>query len=48
VTGTVDEAVGVLERLQEAGVGRVMLQHLAHEDLETVALLGREVAPRLS
>jgi alkanesulfonate monooxygenase SsuD/methylene tetrahydromethanopterin reductase-like flavin-dependent oxidoreductase (luciferase family) len=48
VTGTVEEVVGKLEVLREAGVERVMLQHLAHEDLETVALLGREIAPRVA
>jgi F420-dependent oxidoreductase-like protein len=38
----------VLERLAEyaqAGVRRVMLQHLLHEDLEAVALIGREIIP---
>jgi F420-dependent oxidoreductase-like protein len=48
VTGTVDEVVERLAQLGEAGVRRVMLQHLAHEDLETVALLGREVVPRVA
>jgi F420-dependent oxidoreductase-like protein len=47
VTGTVDQAVSKLARLEEAGVQRVMLQHLAHEDTETVALLGGEVVPRV-
>jgi F420-dependent oxidoreductase-like protein len=38
----------ILERLAElaaAGVRRVMLQHLLHEDLEAVALIGAEVVP---
>jgi alkanesulfonate monooxygenase SsuD/methylene tetrahydromethanopterin reductase-like flavin-dependent oxidoreductase (luciferase family) len=48
VTGTVDEVVERLGQLAEAGVRRVMLQHLAHDDLETVVLLGREVAPRVA
>jgi len=48
VTGTVDEVVAKLETLRAAGVERVMLQHLAHEDLETVATLGREIAPRVA
>jgi hypothetical protein len=34
-----------LEALAEAGVERVYLQHLAHDDLDMVALLGAEVAP---
>jgi F420-dependent oxidoreductase-like protein len=43
--GTVEQ---VLERLGEyAGVGaeRIFLQHLVHDDLETVALIGREIVP---
>jgi F420-dependent oxidoreductase-like protein len=44
VVGTVPEIVDRLRRYEEAGVDRVMLQHLAHEDLETVGLLGSEVA----
>jgi F420-dependent oxidoreductase-like protein len=38
----------VLERLAEyaaAGIDRVMLQHLVHEDLDTIALVGAEVIP---
>jgi len=26
----------------------VMLQHLAHQDLDTVALIGRELAPAVA
>jgi F420-dependent oxidoreductase-like protein len=48
VTGTVDEVVTKLRTLEDAGVDRVMLQHLAHEDLDTVELLGREVAPAVA
>jgi F420-dependent oxidoreductase-like protein len=43
--GTVEQ---VLERLAEfanAGAERVMLQHLVHDDMETVALIGREIVP---
>lgn len=43
--GTVEQ---VLERLGEfanAGAERVMLQHLVHDDMETVALIGREIVP---
>ena len=32
----------------EAGVRRVMLQHLLHDDLEAVALIGRELIPRVA
>ena len=45
VVGTVDEARTRLQELEAAGVQRVMLQHQAHEDVEMVELLGREVAP---
>jgi alkanesulfonate monooxygenase SsuD/methylene tetrahydromethanopterin reductase-like flavin-dependent oxidoreductase (luciferase family) len=38
--GTVDEVAERLRAFEAAGVERVMLQHLAHEDLEMVALLG--------
>jgi F420-dependent oxidoreductase-like protein len=41
----------VLERLAqyaEAGIQRVMLQHLLHEDLEAVALIGREIIPQVA
>lgn len=48
VIGTLDEATDQLAALSEAGVDRVMLQHLGHTDLEMVELLGRELAPRLS
>ncbi|MFN2543576.1 MAG: TIGR03560 family F420-dependent LLM class oxidoreductase [Actinomycetota bacterium] len=48
VTGTPDRVVARLQELEEAGVERVMLQHLAHGDLETVALLGTEVGPRVA
>jgi F420-dependent oxidoreductase-like protein len=45
LTGTVPEVVERLRAYEQAGVERVMLQHLAHEDLETVEMLGAEVAP---
>jgi F420-dependent oxidoreductase-like protein len=48
VAGTVDEAVARLKALEEAGVDRVMLQHLDQEDLDAVELLGREVVPAVA
>jgi F420-dependent oxidoreductase-like protein len=48
VAGTVDQVVAQLQALEDAGVDRVMLQHLAHDDLETVELLGREVGPAVA
>jgi F420-dependent oxidoreductase-like protein len=47
-TGTPEEFVEGLRRLEEVGVERIMLQHIRHEDLETVELLGREVVPRVA
>jgi F420-dependent oxidoreductase-like protein len=47
VVGTVEEAVDRLGMLEEAGVDRVMLQHLAHEDIDMVQLLGAEIAVKL-
>jgi alkanesulfonate monooxygenase SsuD/methylene tetrahydromethanopterin reductase-like flavin-dependent oxidoreductase (luciferase family) len=40
-----DALIERLRDLEEAGVERVMLQHLAHEDLALVELVGREVIP---
>jgi F420-dependent oxidoreductase-like protein len=48
VVGTPDQVVERLLELQDAGLDRVMLQHLRHDDLETVELIGREVIPRVS
>lgn len=47
IVGTVDQAAAQLETLRDAGVSRVMCQHLLHDDLDAIALLGRELAPRL-
>ena len=46
--GTIDQAVERLKQIEELGYNRVMLQHLAHDDLETVALIGRELAPAVA
>jgi F420-dependent oxidoreductase-like protein len=45
IAGTVEQ---VLERLAEfaaAGIQRVLVHQLVHEDLESVALIGREIVP---
>jgi alkanesulfonate monooxygenase SsuD/methylene tetrahydromethanopterin reductase-like flavin-dependent oxidoreductase (luciferase family) len=47
IVGTAEAAVEQLRRLEEAGVERVMLQHLLHTDLDLIALLGERVAPAL-
>lgn len=46
ISGTVDEVVGRLREYEAAGVERVMLQHVAHEDVAMVDVLG-EVAAQL-
>jgi alkanesulfonate monooxygenase SsuD/methylene tetrahydromethanopterin reductase-like flavin-dependent oxidoreductase (luciferase family) len=46
--GTVEEVIERLKQVEELGYERVMLQHLAHEDLDTVALIGRELAPAVA
>jgi alkanesulfonate monooxygenase SsuD/methylene tetrahydromethanopterin reductase-like flavin-dependent oxidoreductase (luciferase family) len=48
VCGTVDEAVERLRALADAGVERMMLQHLLHDDLDAVELFGRELIPAVS
>jgi alkanesulfonate monooxygenase SsuD/methylene tetrahydromethanopterin reductase-like flavin-dependent oxidoreductase (luciferase family) len=45
IVGTVEEAAERFQELAEAGVSRVMCQHLLHEDADAVALLA-EVASR--
>ena len=44
----VDPITEHLLALRDAGADRVMLQHLAHTDLDAVAMIGRELAPRLA
>jgi alkanesulfonate monooxygenase SsuD/methylene tetrahydromethanopterin reductase-like flavin-dependent oxidoreductase (luciferase family) len=48
IAGTPGEVVARLEALAEAGVERVYLQHLVHDDVEMVELVGAEVLPALS
>ncbi len=46
IAGTVDEVVDQLRAYEAVGVDRAMLQHLVHEDVEMVGVLG-DVAARL-
>lgn len=46
--GTVEQCIERLKEIEALGFERVMLQHLAHQDLDTVALIGREVAPAVA
>jgi alkanesulfonate monooxygenase SsuD/methylene tetrahydromethanopterin reductase-like flavin-dependent oxidoreductase (luciferase family) len=48
ILGTVDQVAERLEAYQEAGLDRIMLQHLAHDDLDMVALIGDALVPRLA
>jgi F420-dependent oxidoreductase-like protein len=48
VVGEVDETVEKLGALEDAGIERVMLQHLAHDDLEMVELIGEQIVPALA
>jgi F420-dependent oxidoreductase-like protein len=43
--GTVEQVAERLEAYRAAGVSRVMLQHLDHEDLDMIELIGRRLAP---
>jgi alkanesulfonate monooxygenase SsuD/methylene tetrahydromethanopterin reductase-like flavin-dependent oxidoreductase (luciferase family) len=43
--GTVEQVAERLKEIEALGYERVMLQHLAHDDLDTVALIGRELVP---
>jgi alkanesulfonate monooxygenase SsuD/methylene tetrahydromethanopterin reductase-like flavin-dependent oxidoreductase (luciferase family) len=48
IVGTVEQAAERLREFEQAGVERMMLQHLDHTDLEMVALIGRELAPAVA
>jgi F420-dependent oxidoreductase-like protein len=48
VVGTVDQAIDRLGELRDAGVHRVMCQHLLHDDLDMLAIIGRELAPAVA
>jgi F420-dependent oxidoreductase-like protein len=45
IVGTVPEAADQLRALADAGVDRVFCQHLLHDDLDAVALIGERLAP---
>jgi alkanesulfonate monooxygenase SsuD/methylene tetrahydromethanopterin reductase-like flavin-dependent oxidoreductase (luciferase family) len=47
VVGTPDQAVDRIGRLAEAGVERIMLQHLFHDDLDLLDVVAEEIVPRL-
>lgn len=45
IAGTVEEVLEQLADYADAGVERVMLQHILHDDLDAVGLIGRELVP---
>ena len=48
ILGTLEEAAERLRAYEHAGVERVMLQHVDHQDLAMVELIGRELAPAVA
>ena len=48
IVATVDRAADEFAAYREAGLSRVMCQQLVHDDLDAVALLGEQLAPRLA
>jgi alkanesulfonate monooxygenase SsuD/methylene tetrahydromethanopterin reductase-like flavin-dependent oxidoreductase (luciferase family) len=48
LAGGPEELVAGLREFEAAGVERVMLQHVVHEDLDVVATIGREIAPAMA
>jgi alkanesulfonate monooxygenase SsuD/methylene tetrahydromethanopterin reductase-like flavin-dependent oxidoreductase (luciferase family) len=47
VVGTPERAADRLREFAKAGVERIMLQHLLHDDLELLDLVAEDIAPRL-
>lgn len=45
LTGTPGQVLEQLEAFAGAGARRVLFQHLHHQDLETIEIIGREIAP---
>lgn len=48
ILGTIEAAAERLRAYEAAGVERVMLQHLDHQDLAMVELIGRELVPAVA
>ena len=48
ILGTVDQVTERLRGYEAAGVQRVMLQHLVHDDLDMVALIGDALVPAVA
>jgi F420-dependent oxidoreductase-like protein len=48
IVGTVERAAEQLGALRDAGVSRVLCQHYVHQDLDAVALIGEQLAPKVA
>jgi F420-dependent oxidoreductase-like protein len=48
IVGTVERAAEQLRALADAGVDRVFCQHLLHDDLDAVALIGERLSPEVA
>jgi F420-dependent oxidoreductase-like protein len=48
IKGTTPEAIEQLRELEQAGLTRIMGQHLLHRDLDAIELMGREIVPTLA
>jgi len=48
LVGTVEQVLERLSAYASAGVQRVMMQHLMHDDLEMLALIGRSIIPEVA
>jgi F420-dependent oxidoreductase-like protein len=48
IIGTTEQVVEQLRALEAAGAQRVMLQHLVHDDLDMVAVIGEALVPALA
>jgi F420-dependent oxidoreductase-like protein len=48
IVGTLEQVTGQLRELEQAGVSRVLCQHMPHDDLQFVEILGRELAPMVA
>jgi F420-dependent oxidoreductase-like protein len=48
IVGDADEVVARIREYEAAGCERIMLQHLRHDDLDTVRAIGRELAPSVA
>jgi F420-dependent oxidoreductase-like protein len=48
VCGTIEQAAERIREYEAAGAQRIMLQHLLHDDIEQIELIGRELIPLVS